>query len=73
MNELAKLENVHPLVKSDIQKQLAKLQPELDEGLVLTQDNVHRVDKGAFTTKYPISDITNNFDQITRNFGANQT
>ena len=46
---------------------------ELDEGLVLTQDNVHRVDKGAFTTKYPISDITNNFDQITRNFGANQT
>jgi hypothetical protein len=46
---------------------------ELDEGLVLTQDNVHHVDKGAFTTKYPISDITNNFDQITRDFGANQT
>ena len=37
MNELAKLENVHPLVKSDIQKQLAKLQPELDEGLVKRQ------------------------------------
>ena len=46
---------------------------ELDEGLVLTQDNAYRVDKGAFTTKYPIPDITNNFDQITRDFGANQT
>ena len=41
--------------------------------LVLTQDNAYRVDKGAFTTKYPIPDITNNFDQITRDFGANQT
>ena len=45
----------------------------LDEGIILTQDNVHHVDKGAFTTKYPIPDITNNFDQITRDFGANQT
>ena len=37
MNELAKLENVHPLVKSNVQKQLAKLQPQLDEGLVKRQ------------------------------------
>ena len=37
MNEKAKLKNVHPLVKSDLQKQLAKLQPELDEGLVKRQ------------------------------------
>tara|TARA_R100001594_G_scaffold41862_1_gene73744 strand:- start:955 stop:1614 length:660 start_codon:yes stop_codon:yes gene_type:complete len=37
MNEIAKLKNVHPLVKSDLQKQLAKLQPELDEGLVKRQ------------------------------------
>ena len=29
MNEIAKLKNVHPLVKSDLQKQLAKLQPDL--------------------------------------------
>lgn len=46
---------------------------ELNPGLVLTQDNIFKVDKGAFTTKYPIPDITNNFDQITRDFGANQT
>ena len=45
----------------------------LDENIVLTQDNVHHVDKGAFTTSYPIADITNNFDKITREFGANQT
>ena len=44
---------------------------ELGEDLVLTQDNVFKVDKGAFTTKYPVPDIINNFDQITRDFGAN--
>ena len=46
---------------------------DLNQDLVLTQDNIHHVGKGAFTTEYPISDITDNFDEITRDFGANQT
>ena len=37
MNELAKISNVHPLVKKNRQQQLAKLQPQLDEGLVKRQ------------------------------------
>ena len=37
MNELAKISKVHPLVKKNRQQQLAKLQPQLDEGLVKRQ------------------------------------
>jgi len=39
---------------------------------VIIQDNVTGVSAGAFTNRYTPQEITNNLEQITKEFGSNK-